>query len=424
MARASKTKVWLQASSQIELAEVVVFSVGTIMHCILAQDNRFVLNQGRPASFNTFYERFGQRYLDVFDSVTLVGRLFPIEDPTARPVEGPGVKFFPMPAYLGPVQYLFKRTAIAARACEIYSPQSAIIMSPSTSGAALQKIMRKNGHPYGLEVLADPYDVLAPGAMQHPLRPIFRQILPRQLRADCKRAEAVLYVTKEALQKRYPCPNYSVGVSDVVLPCHAVLETPRIYNDRQTQFELVMIGALEQLYKGPHIAIAAIALCTQKGLDLSLRIIGDGKHRPELEQQAANLGIRERVEFLGKLPAGDRIFAELDRADLFLMPSFQEGLPRAMVEAMARAKPCVATSVGGIPELLPPEDLVMPGDAVALADKIQAVVTHPERMSQMSARNLRTAQDYTEEKLRQQRNAFYQYIKEQTILWQHQQGII
>jgi glycosyltransferase involved in cell wall biosynthesis len=394
------------------------------MHCILVQDNRFVLNQGRPASFNTFYERFGQRYLNVFESVTLVGRLFPIEDPTARPVEGPGVTFFPMPEYIGPVQYLFKRNVIQARAREVYSPQSTIIMSPSTAGAALQRILSKRGHPYGLEVVADPYDILAPGAMKHPLRAAFRQVLPRQLRADCRRANAVLYVTKEALQRRYPCPNYSVGVSDVALPSRYVVEISRTYSDRQTQFVLVMIGSLEQLYKAPHIAIAAIALCTQQGLDLSLRIIGDGKHRPELEQQATDLGISERVKFLGKLPAGDRIFEELDRADLFLMPSFQEGLPRAMVEAMARGNPCIATDVGGIPELLPPEDLVVAGDASALAHKIKEVVTHPERMSRMSAQNLRTAQNYTEEVLRQQRNAFYRYLKEQTIHWQKNQGII
>ncbi len=393
------------------------------MHCILAQDNRFVLNQGRPASFNTFYERFGQRYLDVFDSVTLMGRLFPIEDPTAKPVEGPGVKFFPMPEYIGPVQYLLKRGQIQTRAREVYSPNSAVIITPSTAGTALLKILSKSSHPYGLEVGADPYDVLAPGAIKSPLRPLLRQVLPRQLRKDCRRASAALYVTKAALQKRYPCPNYSVGVSDVELPSRYVLEAPRIYNDRQTQFGLVMIGSLEQLYKAPHIAITAIALCAQQGIDLSLKIIGDGKHRPELEQQAADLGIRERIQFLGKLPAGDRIFAELDQADVFLMPSFQEGLPRAMVEAMARGKPCIATAVGGIPELLPPEDLVAAGDAAALANKIQAVLTHPDRMSQMSAQNLKTAMGYVEEVLRQQRNAFYEYIKAQTLDWQRSQGI-
>lgn len=393
------------------------------MHCILAQDNRFVLNQGRPASFNTFYERFGQRYLDVFDSVTLMGRLFAIEDPTAKPVEGPGVKFFPMPEYIGPVQYLLKRGEIQARARDVYSAQSAVIMTPSTAGAALLKILGKNCHPYGLEVGADPYDVLAPGAIKSPLRPLLRQVLPRQLRKDCRGASAALYVTKTALQERYPCPNYSVGVSDVELPSRYILEAPRNYSDRQTQFTLVMIGSLEQLYKAPHIAIAAIALCAQQGIDLSLKIIGDGKHRPELEQQAADLGIRERIQFLGKLPAGDRIFAELDQSDLFLMPSFQEGLPRAMVEAMARGLPCIATAVGGIPELLPPEDLVAAGDATALADKIQAVLIHPDRMSQMSAQNLKTAMGYVEEVLRQQRNAFYEYVKAQTIHWQRSQGI-
>jgi glycosyltransferase involved in cell wall biosynthesis len=388
------------------------------MHCILAQDNRFVLNQGRPASFNTYYERFGQRYLDVFDSVTLMGRLFPIEDPMARPVEGPGVKFFPMPAYLGPMQYALKRSAIQARAREIYSPQSAVIVSPSTAGAALLQFLRRQGHPYGLEVGADPYDILAPGSIRNPLRPLLRQILPYRLRQDCHRASAVLYVTKEALQRRYPCPNYSVGVSDVELPSRYVLEAPHTYSDRQSSFDLILIGSLEQLYKAPHIAIAAIARCVEEGLDLNLRILGDGKHQSELEHQAVDLNIQARVQFLGKLPAGDPVFAELDRADIFLMPSFQEGLPRAMVEAMARGKPCIGSTVGGIPELLPPEDLVPPGDAGALAMKIREVVTQPERMSRMSAQNLETARGYVEEVLRVQRNEFYAYVKAQTHDWQ------
>ena len=392
------------------------------MHCLLAQDNRFVLNQGRPASFNTYYERFGQRYLDVFDSVTLMGRLFPIEDPTALPLEGPGVTFFPMPAYIGPLQYALKRRVIQAKAREIYSPQSAVIMSPSTAGSALLQIMRKQGHPYGLEVGADPYDILAPGSIKSPLRPLLRQILPYRLRQDCRSAAAALYVTKSALQRRYPCPNYAVGVSDVELPARYVLDSPLTYSVDQTHFDLILVGSLEQLYKAPHIAIAAVGHCVEQGLDLTLRILGDGKYRSELEQQAESLGISSRVKFLGKLPAGDPVFAELDRANLFLMPSFQEGLPRAMVEAMARGKPCLGSTVGGIPELLPPEDLVPPGDVAALATKIREVVTRPDRMSQMSARNLETARGYVEGVLREQRNEFYRYVEAQTLEWQQRQG--
>jgi glycosyltransferase involved in cell wall biosynthesis len=213
-------------------------------------------------------------------------------------------------------------------------------------------------------------------------------------------------------------------VSDVELPARYLREQPYTYGRNQQQFEFIMIGSLEQLYKAPHIAIAALALCVERGFDVCLKIIGDGKHRTELEGQAATLGIGEQVQFLGKLPAGDPIFAALDRADIFLMPSFQEGLPRAMVEAMARAMPCIGSKVGGIPELLDPEDLIPPGDAVTLANKMQDIITHPERMTRMSARNLATAQGYVESVLRQQRNDFYQYVKDHTAAWQKRRGIV
>jgi glycosyltransferase involved in cell wall biosynthesis len=125
----------------------------------------------------------------------------------------------------------------------------------------------------------------------------------------------------------------------------------------------------------------------------------------------------ERVCFRGQLTAGNAVRAELDRADLFILPSHQEGLPRAMVEAMARALPCIGSTVGGIPELLPHEDLVPPGDVAALASKIREVVTNPERMTRMSARNLEKAKEYTDEVLYEQRNEFYHYVREITEDW-------
>jgi glycosyltransferase involved in cell wall biosynthesis len=104
----------------------------------------------------------------------------------------------------------------------------------------------------------------------------------------------------------------------------------------------------------------------------------------------------------------------LDGADLFILPSFQEGLPRAMVEAMARALPCIGSSVGGIGELLPPEDIVPPGDAAALARKIREVVASPERMRAMSARNLQRAGAYSTALCDERRIAFYQRVRAQT----------
>ena len=174
---------------------------------------------------------------------------------------------------------------------------------------------------------------------------------------------------------------------------------------------------MAQLYKAPDVLIDAVAACVQEGIDLKLTLIGDGKHRSELEARAKSLGLGERVSFLGQLCGGDAVIAQLDLADLFVLPSHQEGLPRAMVEAMARSLPCIGSTVGGIPELLPSEDLVPPGDVVALASKIREVVTDSERMARMSARNLETAKEYRDEVLSDRRNQFYRYVREMTEKW-------
>lgn len=182
-------------------------------------------------------------------------------------------------------------------------------------------------------------------------------------------------------------------------------------------FTLIIVGTLAQFYKAPDVLIDAVAACVREGLNLKLILVGDGKHRAELEARAATLGLGERVCFCGQLTAGDDVRKQLDQADLFVLPSHQEGLPRAMVEAMAWGLPCIGSTVGGIPELLPSEDMVPPGDVAALARKIREVVTNPKRMARMSARNLEKAKEYRDEVLRERRNVLYRYIRERTEAW-------
>ena len=297
-------------------------------------------------------------------------------------------------------------------------PEDAVILRVSSNLAGLLfPALRRTGHPYAVEVLADPYDVFAPRAVRHPLRPWFRAMFARALRAHCRHACAAAYVTAETLQRRYPAGpgTYCVHYSDVQIdgqiaqhPRGAVASSP---------CRLVLVGTLAQLYKAPEVLIDAVAHCARGGLDLRLTFVGDGKYRAELEARAARLGLGDRVCFRGQLPAGKAIREELDRADLFVLPSRQEGLPRAMIEAMARGLPCIGSTVGGIPELLPPEDMVRPDDAPALAAKIREVVTDPQRMARMSARNLDEAQQYREELLEGRRTAFYRCVRQRTEGW-------
>jgi glycosyltransferase involved in cell wall biosynthesis len=270
-----------------------------------------------------------------------------------------------------------------------------------------------------VEVVADPYDVFAPGSVKHPLRPVFRWWFSRQLRRQCAGACAAAYVTQYALQRRYPpAPgSFSTYYSSVELPEVAFAAAPRSAHSGKDVIKLIFVGTLAQLYKAPDVLIEAFALCVQRGLDLELVLLGDGKYRASLEARAAALGLGKRVRFLGRLPAGEAVRTELDRADCFVLPSHQEGLPRAMLEAMARGLPCIGSTVGGIPELLSPEEMVPPGDSASLAQKIYEVVTDPQRMARLSARNLHKIQEYRDETLNERRFAFYSHLRETTQAW-------
>jgi glycosyltransferase involved in cell wall biosynthesis len=270
-----------------------------------------------------------------------------------------------------------------------------------------------------VEVVGDPYDAYAPGSVKHPLRPALRWGVPWILRQQCSGACAVSYVTEHALQLRYPPAEgaFSTFYSSVELPDNVLVSAPRAANASLEQFTLISVGTLAQLYKAPDVLIRAIARCVEGGLDLTLIWIGDGKHRAELEVLAERLGLTRRVRFLGQLPAGEAIRSHLDKADIFVLPSYQEGVPRAMIEAMARGLPCIGSSVGGIPELLPSQDMVPAGDIEALTEKIAEVVSGPQRLARMSSRNLARASDYRETVLSRRRKEFYDYVERCTRMW-------
>jgi glycosyltransferase involved in cell wall biosynthesis len=96
------------------------------------------------------------------------------------------------------------------------------------------------------------------------------------------------------------------------------------------------------------------------------------------------------------------------------MPSRAEGLPGAMLEAMARGCPCLGSRVGGIPELLAEEDLLPIGDAQALAGKMNQVARDGERLQRMSARNLERAREFRPEALEKARREFYRSVRQRT----------
>jgi colanic acid/amylovoran biosynthesis glycosyltransferase len=150
---------------------------------------------------------------------------------------------------------------------------------------------------------------------------------------------------------------------------------------------VVNVGRLADR-KGQALLLDAIAMLRRDGLDVRATIVGDGPERERLHEHAARLGLAEAVEFPGAVGQDD-IRGFYERADMFCSPSFAEGVPVVVMEAMATGLPVVATRVMGLPELV--EDgvsgrLVPPGRADLLAEAMRALAEQPGERMRMGER--------------------------------------
>ncbi|WP_103334272.1 glycosyltransferase [Pseudotabrizicola formosa] len=147
---------------------------------------------------------------------------------------------------------------------------------------------------------------------------------------------------------------------------------------------LVAIGRLSE-QKGFALLIEAVARAVQALPGLQLTLVGDGDLRPQIEAAIARHALARHVTLTGWLDEA-RVREALGRAQALVVPSFAEGLPVVIMEAMAAGRPVIATSIAGIPELVTPESgwLVPAGSAAALAQAMQDMAsTPPERLSAM-----------------------------------------
>jgi colanic acid/amylovoran biosynthesis glycosyltransferase len=143
-------------------------------------------------------------------------------------------------------------------------------------------------------------------------------------------------------------------------------------------FTLLCVGRLVPA-KGQRILLEALRQLTDQGRELRLVLVGNGPDAADLQAAATELGLADRVQFTGALNQ-TRVLDWYRQADVFVLPSFAEGVPVVLMEAMASGIPCVTTRITGIPELI--EDgrdglLVTPSDVSGLAAAIARLQDDP-----------------------------------------------
>ena len=195
-------------------------------------------------------------------------------------------------------------------------------------------------------------------------------------------APYTIYVTKNALQKRYPSNGHTLGCSDV-------------YVSDFTHNYVVTFGTAAFMntgVKGQDYVIRALALLKSEGITNVEYHLAGGGSPDSLMKLASALNVRDQVKFFGALPH-EEIFDWYDHLDVYIQPSFQEGLCRSIVEAMSRSLPVTCSRLGGNPELVNEAMMFKAGNVRKIADVMKKLLD-PKVRQRESIRSFETAQDF------------------------------
>lgn len=381
------------------------------MKIFIATDISIAECQGRLYARGKYFTIL-RRYYNAFGPIVLFSRFFDLEkvtdeyeDITDLVVDT--VKIRSLSKAL--VGAYTKEIIIAMKDCDI-----AFVRCPSISAYKAAAVAKKLKKPYFAEAMGCPWDAY----WNHGV--VGKAIAPYmffKMRNVLKNADYALYVTKEFLQRRYPCKNETVGVSDVVISSNEYVLNKRIEKigeANKNEITLMTTAGVNVKYKGQQYVIAAIPALNRAGIRVKYLIVGEGD-QTYLRSVAKKHDVEDQVVFTGPQPLSE-VFNLLDECDIYVQPSLQEGLPRAVVEAMGRGCPCIGARTGGIPELLEERFVVKRKSISDIERSILAFCKlSAEEKVAVARRNYDKADEFNLKDLDELREGYYNKVKKEVF---------
>ncbi|MDY5122814.1 MAG: glycosyltransferase [Treponema sp.] len=290
---------------------------------------------------------------------------------------------------------------------EIRETDFLVLKMHSSNAFLAYRYAKKYNKPYLVEYVSCAWDSYWNYSL---LGKILAPIMELQTKIVAKNAPYNYYVTKEFLQKHYPCNGLQLGCSDVELN---EFDERILYSRKSKLSSKIIIGtaaSLDVKYKGQQYVIKAISELKKQGIELEYHLAGG--HNPAntyLMDIAKKYGVESNIIYVGMLNS-EQIFDFYDSLDLYIQPSKQEGLPRSVVEAMSRGCPVLGSNIAGLPELLEKEFLFKPGNVKQIVQKIRMILNMD--LTKVSERNFNKAKEYDSSLLKKQRENFYRQILE------------
>ncbi|HEX5703196.1 MAG TPA: glycosyltransferase [Pyrinomonadaceae bacterium] len=272
------------------------------------------------------------------------------------------------------------------RACrefmERHRPDVVHVMTPDPSAM----VMIEAGHDAGVPVI---YQEL--GIPYHPpdfeaYYKQFASVLPL-----CAEVSALSPRLIEHCQKALPIAK---RLSILPIMSSEVTNGAKPRSPAADRITLGFAARIEDL-KGPAVLIEAFATAYKSSSLLALNVAGDGSLRQTIAARAKALNVASRYRYHGVYTHPEECRAFMESLDIFVMPSFSEGTPNSIVEAMACGKPIIASDVGGVADMLGTEAgiLVPPGDTSALADAMLKLAGDADRRTRMGVAAQRRYQE-------------------------------
>lgn len=356
------------------------------------------------------YHELLQRYSYLADSISFMMRTKSIDENRKYTLVPNEINIVSIPNFKSPKLFFLNiKQAEKIISEQVKNSDYLILRMPSSIAQLALKYIKKYNKPYIIESVGCPWDSYWNHGF---LGKLVAPYMYLKTRSAIAQAPFVYYVTSNFLQKRYPTKGKTVSCSNVVLekmnPETLENRIEKIKNFHpQKKLVLGTAAALDTRYKGQEYVINAINHLVALGYDVEYRLAG-GFTGPSpntfLADLARDKGVSERVVFSGS-QSSEQMDEYYDSIDIYVQPSKQEGLPRAVIEAMSRGCPVIGTDVAGNSELIQKSFLFRKGSSKEVQKALQRILNSD--LEQIAKENFKMAQNYEKEKLRVRREAFY-----------------
>lgn len=367
------------------------------MRLLFLHDHKFRSIQGEMYSPGGLSDEALSRYTKFFSKVTIIARVIKEED-----TQNKYSKIINKDVTIKDGKSIGENDFIK----EVEDADFIISRMPSFFGLKGINLAKKKQKPYLIELVACPWDSL----WNHSFRgKIIAPYMTFKTKKTTKEAAHVLYVTNEFLQKRYPTKGKSVSCSNVTLNEFDNIVLNKRLEKIEEMCGKVVIGttaAIDVRFKGQQFIIEALGKLKDSGRrDFEYQLVGGGNNE-YLKSVAKKYGVLQQVKFLGSKPHNE-IFDWLQTIDIYAQPSQQEGLPRALIEAMSVGLPSIGAETGGIPELIE-ENFVFSNTQKNIQEICDLLINfNKNNMAKIAQRNYNESKNYEKNIIENKRSDFF-----------------